>query len=328
MPANWLNITLFTILCFYILPSHAQVERFNKEDIVFFQQKSEAFQRWMDKSGLGIALGVTKVRLKQDSTSLELLLQIRSTDLDTAIALWNRVKVDFSPQGSQVLEHKLFRTFVQFMEIPSSQGNVQIYVLDEYGDYIPCFYVAIWEDAGLIKIESRIGECKDKPIEVKLQPVAIKKTSKGKTTEIQKKLNSSQVFDGIEKYFRDHYMKTTCYDRYPELIIEVKTEYTLRLSISDLCRIVLTDEQKSLWCEAAEALGWQCNDIKRERLEFEFHYQSENNQLTGRLVGKFGSGIYKPRKSGYSDMEPDFNDYLETFHLTFQQELKKHLDKL
>ncbi|MEY3249695.1 MAG: hypothetical protein RL742_1738, partial [Bacteroidota bacterium] len=141
-------------------------------------------------------------------------------------------------------------------------------------------------------------------------------------------LDSKQVFDGIETFLKKKYTKTNCYDRYPKLRVELRTETVLKISISDLCKLVLTDEEKSAWCILMEALGGNCNDMRRERLEFTFRYLSGSNELSGELTGKFGSGVYRPRESGYMDMEPDFSDYLKDFHLKFQGELKAHLNKL
>lgn len=306
---------------------YAQAPRFTAEDLAFFNQKTAAYQQWLDKTGLGAAIRATKVRLKKDSTELELLLHLNATDLDTAIALWNRAQDDYRLSTGRPLEEKLFRTFATFMEIPPGQGNVQVYVLDPDGAYIPCFYVGIWEENGSVRTDSRMRECRDKPIDLTLHPLPLRKISGGKTTEIQRQLSSAEVFDRIEAFLKAKYTRTSCYDRYPELVVEPRTETTLRISLSDLCRVVLTDEKKGLWCQTVELLGWKCNDVRRERLEFEFTYLSGSNNLTGRLTGKFGSGVYRPRKSGYMDMEPDFQDYLDTFHLKFQQELKAYLEK-
>ena len=49
--------------------------------------------------------------------------------------------------------------------------------------------------------------------------------------------------------------------------------------------------------------------------------------LTGSLTGKFGSGVYKPRTSGYMDMEPDFEeDFLKPYVQRFNNDLKKYLE--
>lgn len=324
-----MNLKPFVFSAFVLLffPKLTAQETFNYQDLAFFNQKLSVYQNWLDKTNLGKALKVTKVRLKKDSTELELLLRIHSTNLDTAIALWNRAKDDYQLNTGKPLEEKLFQTFADFMEIPPAQGNVQVYVLDADGAYIPCFYVGIWEENGSIRSDARMRECKDKPIDVQLRPLPLRQTKKGKTTEIKRQLSSQEVFDGIEAFIKAKYLQSNCYDRYPEYLVEVRNETFLRVSVSDLCRVVLTDEKKGLWCSTVEALGGKCNDVRRERLEFEFSYLSGSNSLNGRLTGKFGSGVYRPRKSGYLDMEPDFNDYLDTFHLKFQQELKTYLEQ-
>ena len=143
---------------------------FTAEDMAFFNPKADSYQQWLNKTGLGKAIQVTKVRLKKDSTELELLLRVNSTDLDTAIALWNRAKDDYSVSTGQRLEEKLFQNFASFMEIPPAQGNVQVYILDEDSAYIPCFYVAISEENGHLRSQSRMRECTDKPNDLSLRP--------------------------------------------------------------------------------------------------------------------------------------------------------------
>lgn len=297
------------------------------EDLEFFQSQSIAYQQWLDKTGLGKALAVQEVKLKKSGTELELHLRLRPTDLDSAIGLWRQIKADFQSTSDQSLEEKLFRVFVHKMEIPPAQGNVQIYVFDKKGNYIPCFYVPIWEEKGFIKSEEVVGECRDKPIDIRFKPQQIRQTLKGKTTMVERQLSSDEVFDRAVQFLRNKYGRSECYDRYPEIVEELRTETILKVSVTDLCRVVLTEEQNSLWCKSVEALGWKCNDVRRERLEFEFFYPGNSKSLTGKLTGKFGSGVYRPRKSGYMDMEPDFEDYLDAFNLKLHQELKVWLEK-
>lgn len=322
-----LLLMTFGVLC-TSRPVCAQTVAFTPEDLVFFQQKSVAYQRWLDQTGLGESIRVTKVRLKKEDTEVELLLRANSPNLDTAIALWNRAKEDYLLAAGRPLEEGLFQTFAAFMEIPPAQGNVQVYVLDTASTYIPCFYVGIWEDQGEIRTDVRLGECKSQELTIPLKPRPLRKTVKGQTTEISRTLTREQVFDGIESFIKNNYLKKNCYDRYPELQIEKREGNVLKISVTDLCKVVLTDEKKSAWCKMMEALGGNCNDMRRERLEFTFRYPAGSNELTGEITGKFGSGVYRPRKSGYMDMEPDFNDYLEDFHKKFKEKLETHLNKL
>ncbi len=325
-PKQILLLLLFLGLSF--IPNlKTQTITFNEKDTPFFDQKSVAYQRWLDKTGLGAALQVTKLRLKKDSTELEMLLRVNATDLDSAIALWNRCKDDYHLATGQDIEEKLFWNFSSFMEIPPAQGNVQVYVLDSDGAYIPCFYVGIWEENGSIRWDSKIRECKDKPLDIQLKPLVLTQTTRGKTTEIKKARTSEDVFNSIMAFLSGRYGAVNCHDRKPEIEEESRNETSMRVSISDLCRVVLTDEKESMWCRGVKLLGWDCNDVRRERLEFEFTYATGSDRISGKLTGKFGSGVYRPRKSGYMDMEPDFNDYLDDFHRKFQLALKAYLEK-
>ncbi|MFM9951684.1 MAG: hypothetical protein ACKV1O_27390 [Saprospiraceae bacterium] len=309
-----------------LLPSSVSAQDLS-EDSSFFQSKAKEYQRWLDQTGLGMALAVKEVKLIKEGSELELHLRLRPTDLDSAVGLWRRIKTDFQIATEQSLEEKLFNVFAKKMEIPPAQGNVQIYVFDKKGNYIPCFYVPIWEENGVVKSEEVIGECKDKPIDIRFKPQQIRQTIKGKTTIVERQLTADEVFDRAIQFLRYKYGRSECYERYPEIVEELRTETLLKVSVTDLCLVVLTDEQKSLWCKSMEALGWKCNDVRRERLEFEFFYPGNSKSITGKLTGKFGSGVYRPRKSGYMDMEPDFEDYLDAFNLKLHQELKVWLEK-
>ncbi len=302
---------------------------FNSDDAAFFNEKAEKYQRWLDKTGLGRALRFDKLRLKDDSTELEMFLLMKSTDLDTAISMWSQVKKDFQSSPDRAsLEEKLFLTFVDFMEIPPEQGNVQIYVKDAAGEYIKCFFVAAGVKKGKVVSREQIGECRaDINFNIPISPAPVKKVTGKRTTFVQKQLGTDEVFSAIERFIRQQYGVTRCYDRTPELNV-TKNGAAMTLTVENLCRVVLTNENQSLWCDVMNSMGISCNDMRRERLEFKFTYQEGSNALTGTLSGKFGSGVYKPRASGYFDMEPDFSDYINSFHRDFQSQLKEYLNKL
>ena len=212
------------------------------------------------------------------------------------------------------------------MQIPAEQGDVQIYVYDAQGAYIPFFYVGIWSDKGDIKFESRLNDSKAKSIDVAVTLPPLK-TQKGTTTSVQRTISRNAVFDQIQRYAREQFERIVCYNRYPKVEIDYgKTKgNSLVFTVTDLCRVVLKEEKKSLWCRTYETFGGQCNDITRERLEFTFNYEADGStgyHLTGEVKGLFGSGVYKPRVAGYMDMEPDFNDYLTDYANTFQYNLK------
>ncbi len=161
--------------------------------------------------------------------------------------------------------------------------------------------------------------------------MTVRPTAKGKKTEVARKAQPNEVFDKILRFAREQYETTPCYDRNPKVEVDYqKTKNnTLEFTVTDLCRVVLTDEKKSTWCQVLEKLGYPCNDVRRERLVFAFTYIPDGNgyQLQCRLQGLFGSGVYKPRISGYMDMEPDFDDYLNAYVNLFQNQLVTRLQR-
>jgi len=107
---------LFTAAALFLHGSlQSQSIVFTPEDLAFFKQKANAYQRWLDQTGLGQSIQVTKVRLNKENTEVELLLRANSADLDTAIALWNRAKDDYQLTTGRPLEEGLFQTFAAFL---------------------------------------------------------------------------------------------------------------------------------------------------------------------------------------------------------------------
>ncbi len=303
-------------------------------DLDFFQKKSKLYDRWLDAKGLGEYLKVGKVYLDKNGYELAMVLTIETMDLDSARAIWNGLKTQFSREnpGDEQLEGQLFTTFERLMEIPAAQGNIQIYYPHETGiGYSPCFRVWIWEEEGQIMKEVDTSFCnKAKSLNIAVQLPKVKKASSQATVRMLSKADASAVFDAIIRYARKRYEKVKFHGHDPKVQSVKKEDYRLSFVVNDLRREVLTEEEKSLWCDFVELWWGPCNDMRRERLEFTFNFipTQEGFLLTGSLTGKFGSGIYKPRISGYMDMEPDFEeDFLVPYLEEFQNDLKQYLER-
>jgi hypothetical protein len=277
----------------------------------------------LQQTNLGKALTVELVRLKKHETELELILNVRTHDVDSAVGMWKQLRQDFARTfNGQSLETELFRIFVHKMEINALQGNVQIYVPDPDGSHNRCFYVGIWEENAQIQLDERLSPCKAAPVDVSIKPITLTQIQKGKTISTTRSLTSAEVFDKI-KAFAYRWEQPTCAERYPKVSDTVETSYRLKFTVSDLCQVVLTEEKRSLWCDFVVACGSTCNDTRRERLEFDLEYIAEENRLHCNVLGKFGSGVYRPRRDGWNNMEPDFADYLEDFIKKFKTDLEK-----
>ncbi len=303
---------------------NAQIlDTFYPEDDRFFQKKADEYQKWLQQTHLGNTLRVEMVRLKKHDTELELILLLKTLDVDSAIGMWQQLKRDFSAASAgQTLEAELFRVFVHKMEIPAIQGNVQLYVATPSGSHNKCFYLGIWEENTQLQLDERLSPCKASPANVFIKPIVLKKTVKGKTIETTQKWTSKDVFDKTIA-FAYRWEQVTCAERYPKISDIEQTGARLKFTVSDLCQVVLTTETRSLWCDFVTACGGTCNDTRRERLEFDLEYIADENRLHCNVLGKFGSGVYRPRKDGWLNMEPDFADYLEDFIKKFKTDLEK-----
>ena len=322
----WIGIALF--------PASVMAQRQNiDKDLPFFRAQAAEYQRWLDATGIGEALRVDQVRVR-DSTKLELLLLVQSTDLDTAIGKWKRLQQDFlAGEGYPVIE-KLFHVFVHKMEIPPGQGNVQIYVKDTKDEYIPCFYIWIWQDTSGIQTEERLNECRSSQLELDLivRPIALRNTGAVQTSRINARYGPDAVFDEVLRYARARFTNPRCEGRQPRIEGIDRKGNRLSFAVSDLCKEVLNEEQEPLWGTILNLFYAKDKSfVKRERLSFSFTYIASDGQpgyaLSGWIQGKFGSGIYQPRQSGYIDMDPDFMDYLETYAKDFQTKLREYLEK-
>jgi hypothetical protein len=312
-----------------------------KEDITgsmpFFQQRAQSYQNWLEAKGLNQVLHVDKVRFKRkDKNELEMLFVLESTNLDSALGLWFTAKRGYDTPGDS-LEHYLFRNFIHTMEIPDAQGNIQIYVKDERQQYIPCFHVFAWSESGLIKTLTKIDTCKGAGKELRVEVPAMQtiKKVKGKKTTITRTHTSEVVFNTILDYINTKLIEHPRYktdelnDRTPSIEPGIeRTATTLKFTVAGLGKEVLTNQNRSEW---QKWVG--INTIAMERLTFQFEYRARSASegggfvLIGNINGKFGSGIFKPRTSGYIDMQPDFDDYLESYKNNLQEAIEKQLKK-
>lgn len=323
--------TSFTVLLF-IIPILVSAQEYLGDDFPFFQKKAKLYQRWLEAKNIDNILEVNFVRLEKEGTELELFLNTRTTNPDVAASLWEALEKSFTLENkNESLYEALFNTFTRMMEIPPAQGNVQIYVPKEEGyDYSPCFQIWIWEENGQIDIDRKLRSCKDQPLKMEIKlPKPVQKVNNEATVHVAGPKKGAEIFSQVLAYAKDRYEQTICENRDPKVQLIEQDDYMLTFVVTDLCRVVLTDEKESIWCQVVSKWWGPCNDMRRERLEFTIHYHPTENgyRLLGSLTGKFGSGVYRPRESGWMDMEPDFEeDFLVPYVRAFQWELKVYLE--
>lgn len=323
-------ITSTLIYVIIITSLNAQKNLGGKDNYHFFNKKFELYQKWLKKKGLGSFLKTDTFRISENETELELFLSIQTNNVDSAAAMWLALKDEIEETHPwKDLKSLLYETFIEFMEIPSSQGNIQIYVPKKDGSgYDPCFYVWIWEEDFFIEEKERINNCKSEEFKIKVKPPRIS-ISSDTLQHLSNELSTDYIFDEIIAFVKKKYQSQKCYNRYPKVVENDRSKYMLKFTVNDLCQEVLVDEEKSLWCNFVEYWWGPCNDIRRERLKFTFHIvpKEQGFNLYGEMKGKFGSGVYKPRQGHYMDMEPDFEFFLKSYKSDFKIELENFLEK-
>lgn len=341
---NYLTFCLFLLLWNGVVAQKPNLAR----DFTFLQEKEQEYGEWLGKIGLNAALQTDRIRMRPildtdnrqvgiDSTEMEMFLLLRTTDPDSAVGIWKSLKKAFdSPDDS--LENYLYRAFVHKMEIPGVQGNIQIYVRDHNGDISRCFHVWIWQETdpklGLrLKSEYNFQGCRAKSFEITVRPPAVKTSGKAKSAKVSKPKvkTANQAFEVIRKYAVDsilrqpRYRIPECNDRVPRFENDsLRSDFAYHFTLANLGREVLTNQYRSTWEKF-----WGYNTIAMERLTFDFEYIPLSGQsgflLKCKIDGKYGSGVFKPRTSGYMNMEDDFNDFFETYKDKIRLELQKRL---
>ncbi len=327
---RFLCFTLFMVLIL-LTSSQGQKESFRgSED--FFEYKIERYKLWLEKKGLSSIIDIETWKLEKNDTEIELILSIQSSSLENGVAKWDSFCEIAKRQFSGVkIEEVLFRTFVKFMEVPREQANIQIYIPRKDGlGFETCFYIFIWEQNDEIKVERNEKNCKSQNFVVEVEVPTLKKNPTNSNLIIFDEGTTRRVFNSIIDYANQKYLTKGIQNRTPIITVSDSnaTKGILRFSVEDLSREVLTNEKKSIWCQMIEFLWGPCNDMRRERLEYTFHYvpTKKGGILQVILTGKYGSGVYKPRISGYMDMEPEFEeDFLEPYATLVRNELESFI---
>lgn len=350
LPKRFYRLIITATMLLYGWSVAAQPSKQNlAKDLPFFQRKSAEYTHWLDKEGLGKVLAVHGVRMRPqknniDSTELELILTLRTTDNDEANVLWKTLKKGFD-SAEDTLEQYLYRIFVHKMEIPGAQGSIHIYTKNRSGDPIfpksardsTTFRVWIWQepDARLgyrIASEAIFPRMKSKEFTLTVKPPEVKTASKSKGTKVVKPRvkTANETFDVILKYMRDsllnqpRYRTAECNDRRPYMTNDsIRLPNAFSFTITDLGREVMTHKYRSSWEQF-----WGYNSIPMERLSFRFEYIPVQGGFTLKctIEGKYGSGVFKPRNlQGYMNMEPDFDSFFETYKNKIRLDLEKRL---
>lgn len=304
------------------------------QDIPFLQKKARLYQRWLNSKKLSPLLQVDSIHLAKNGNELELFLKLNEPDPDRAAGTWRSLQRSFQPSpAAKTLEASLFNTFVRFTEVDPLYVNVQVYIPKDNtpnAPYLGCFYVWAWEENSQPMVKERIDNCMSQKISIEVPTSKFSTAAPQANTQVYHKAAAADIFEAVQHFAKQKYevKKKDCDDRTPKVLPPDKqNDYELEFNVEDLCREVLIDEKQSLWCDFVELWWGPCNDMRRERLDFNInlHRGNESYILNIEITGKFGSGTYRPR-TGWMDMDPDFEEaFLKPYAKNFQRELKAYL---
>ncbi len=291
------------------------------QDLEFFQQQSQLYQRWLDHSGLGSVLRVREISVKADHLSLYLEMPFRQ--VDSVVVAWDSLKHRFERNHSITLEQQLFYKLVHLMELRQSMADVQIY--DTYDlKQEPLFMRAIYFAEGQVKVERSSPRSKTRHIVLKPDPNGGKSAS---VMAFQQTCSQAVLFEQVLAYAEARYEASPCKGTTPTMTV-LESENVLRFEVTNLCREVLIDEAQPTLCSVLQTFGYPCDWAKRELLTFTVACRPihEGVELSIEIDGKYGSGLYeRVRRGAYLSMELDFDDYLERYADTFRESLKRNL---
>ena len=291
-------------------------------DALFFEQQKEAYQRWLDHSGLGQVLRVETIKVEPNE--LALYLSFPYNDIDTIMVAWQKLKQTFDQTRPISLERQLFYKMVNLMEVRQTLANIQIY--DTYDlRKEPLFFRGIYFAEGNVKVET--SDPRSKIREVNIRPPSFEEMKKTSVEAFKQRYSRNNVYNSIYEYAKARYERTVCDNRDPKVRI-LENEEVLRFEVFDLCKEVLIDDSNPLLCRILQKLGHHCNWVKRELLVFTITYKSleDGFRLHIEIDGKYGSGYYdQVRRGGYLSMEIDFDDYLERYADEFKERLKSEI---
>ncbi|MCG8331616.1 MAG: hypothetical protein MI974_28260 [Chitinophagales bacterium] len=324
MPKVFSNIAL-AILLLVSYSSYSQNDSLINE-INFFQERMELYQKWLSHSGLG---GILKTKqLDVNEAHLTLYLEIPYSDIDSIFSAWNFLKREYEKSSPITLEQQLLYKAIHLMDVDQAQIRVAIY--DNYDSETSFFFRGIFFHNGKVQIKE--DNPKSKIRTVTFSADQLEGDSKKITvSKFDTLYNKSKVFSLIYEFAKHNFeqkKRKKCEYRNPQVTLLEKSE-TLRFEVVDLCREVLTDAANPILCDLLKKIpNYDCNWIKREKLTILIAYEEIPNGFNIHITidGMYGSGMYENvGRSGYFSMEVDFDEYLERYADSFKELIRQEI---
>ena len=307
---------VFNFLPFAFFAQDFQQTQDLRQDLEYFNQQKDIYQKWLDNSGIGSVLKVKELDVQEKQ--LTLFLKFEYTNIDSIVQAWTTIKREFEKENSIRLEQQLFYKLANLMEV--RQSLVRVAIFDTYDlRKEPLFLRGIYFDAGMVKVQESNPKSKIEEIQITLDQHT--KRKKLSVASFKETFTKAYVFEKLTKFAEPHFQRKTCEGRKPEIRI-IENVDVLRFRATDLCREVLTDAANPTLARILNNFGLGVNWVKREKLDILIAYEElpKGFKLTITIDGKYGSGLYNQvGRGGYYSMEGDFDEYLEDYADAFKE---------
>jgi len=263
-----------------------------QKEASYFEEHQEYFKAWLDSTKLSEHIQVSKLKVRSD----RLLLQMKIANKD----IWLDLKEEFEQKYHSNFAKVLLDKFLFQMSVGKDSAEINIHCVS--ADYP----IGIYYQDGKLKVDEALPLVTTKgmfQLNISDFPTGKPQTAKGKSEDIKRR---------IKLYLRDYYLaKSSFWHKVHFSVIDNEEE--ISFEISNIKKEVLDDF----------VMGYF------ERIVIDMYVEQKGNivEVTYELQAKYGSGIFiAPRRSGYKDMEPKYQDYVDQYRKRFRSMIKDVLN--
>lgn len=309
----------FLLFVFTAVQGMAQSADLRQHEL-FFEQQSRAYQDWLQQTGLSQALRLHEVQVLREGVLLN--LQFATAQADSVSALWYGAKDAYEADHLLTLEEALFLKMLRLLDLQSDQALLQI--RSDYRGLGTEYFLKIYTEAGHLQTDQNFSKGYFDKIELALT------AARGAISDGQLAagtLARRDIYKRVQGFVEQQYRpKADCPDSRPTIDAFLSMNDKLLVSVSGLCREVLTQQDELLFCRVLKRLRQDCSSVKRESLHFEFDFDETSGRLYCQLDGKY-SNDYLLYHGKVRDMDDGFEDFLQAYGDRFLQTLKIWMEK-
>lgn len=310
---------LFLLLLLTCGPAFAQPASLDQHQ-PFFEQQSREYQGWLDETRLSQVFHLRNIQVFREGLMVN--LQFTSAHPDTVAASWYAAKEAYEADKLLTLEEALFLKLLRLMDLQSDQAILQI--RSDYRGLATEYFLKIYTEDGHLKTDQNFSKGYFDKIQISL--AAGRPAVRNRALEAAGG-SKEEVYNRVRQFVAQKYRTNKdCPDSRPEIDAFFSLKDKLLVSVSGLCREVLTQQNELLFCQVLKRLDQDCSSVKRESLHFEFDFDEASGRLYCQLDGKY-SNDYLLFHGKVQDMDDDFESFLQAYGDDFLKALKQWIEQ-